>query len=112
MKNILSTDDENKMTLDDLCYKDLKVYLTKTKDNDSEDIKHQKNNTNEKRNFEGKIIKNTFRANENFDTWLITGKQNSGKTTFINCLTSYIIGVKFEENYRYTFDKKKGLQNL
>ena len=42
MKNILSTDDENKMSLDDLCYKDLKIYLTETKENDLEDIKHKK----------------------------------------------------------------------
>ena len=42
MKNILSIDGENKMTLDDLCYKDLKVYLTETKENDLEDIKPKK----------------------------------------------------------------------
>ena len=34
-------------------------------------------------------------------------KQKSGKTTFINCLNNYIIGVKFEDNYRYTIDKQK-----
>ena len=106
-KNILSTDDENKMTLDDLCYKELKVYLTKIKENDLEDIKPQKNNINENRNLEEKIIRNTLRTNENFDTWLIIGKQNSGKTTFINCLNNYIIGVKFEDNYRYKIDKQK-----
>ena len=42
MKNILSTDDESEMSLDDLCHKDLKVYLTETKENDLEDIKPKK----------------------------------------------------------------------
>ena len=42
MKNILSTDDESEMSLVDLCHKDLKVYLTETKENDLEDIKPKK----------------------------------------------------------------------
>lgn len=44
---------------------------------------------------------------ENFDTWLILGKQKSGKTTFINCLFNYIIGIKFEDNYRYSIEEQK-----
>ena len=104
---ILSFDDENTMTLDELCYKELKVYFTRTKGGEIEEINMQKNYVNENRDLEEKISKNIFKTNENFDTWLIIGKQKSGKTTFINCLFNYIIGIKFEDNYRYSIEEQK-----
>ena len=57
--------------------------------------------------MEEKISKNNFRANENFDTRLILGKQKSGKTNFINYLFNYIIGIKFTDNYRYSIEGQK-----
>ena len=79
------------MTLDELCYKELKVYFIRTKGGEIEEINMQKNYVNENRDLEEKISKNIFKTNENFDTWLIIGKQKSGKTTFINCLFNYHI---------------------
>ncbi len=67
------------MTLDKLCYKELKIFFTRTKENDIEETNKPKNYVNENRNLEEKISKNIFRTNENFDTWLILGKQKSGK---------------------------------
>ena len=67
------------MTLDELCYKELKIFFTKKKENDIEETNKPKNYVNENRNLEEKISKNIFRTKENFDTWLILGKQKSGK---------------------------------
>jgi polynucleotide 5'-kinase involved in rRNA processing len=97
----LSEDEEKQMTLDELCYKELKVFFIKVKD-DNNNIKSSINNLYSNRNLKTKNYQNTsFDTHERFDTWIIIGKEKSGKTTFINCLCNYINEIKFEDNFRY-----------
>ena len=102
-------DDENKMTLDELCYKNLKVFFIRIKENNGDFGEIQKESLNENKNsiIEKKIFKNIFKNNENFDNWIIFGKERSGKTTFINCLLNYINGIKYEDNFRYIIQGQK-----
>jgi len=101
----LSENEEKLMTLDELCYKELKVFFVKIKDNTNVNINLY---TNNKKFLETKAYQNTsFKINERFDTWIIIGKEKSGKTTFINCLCNYINGIKFEYNFRYLIEAKK-----
>ena len=102
-------DDENKMTLDELCYKNLKVFFIRTKENNGDIGEIQKESLNENKTtiIEKKIFKNIFKNKENFDNWIIFGKERSGKTTFINCLLNYINGIKYEDNFRYIMQGQK-----
>ena len=106
--NILPLNDENKMTLDELCYKELKVYFLRTKENNSDNnVKLSLKNFNGSFNFNKKSYKNIFSQNEIFDNWIIIGKEKSGKTTFINYLLNYLKGVNFEDEFRYSVEGQK-----
>ena len=106
--NILPLNDENKMTLDELCYKELKVFFIRTKDNNSDNNpKLLLKNFNGNFNLNKESYKNIFSLNEIFDNWIIIGKEKSGKTTFINCLLNYLKGVKFEDEFRYSIEGQK-----
>ena len=104
----LSEDEEKIMTLDELCYKELKVFFAKIKD-DNDNLKSSINKLNFSQTFlETKSYpKISFRSNEMPDILIIIGKEKSGKTTFINCLCNYINGIKFEDNFRYLIEAKK-----
>ena len=106
---ILSTDQENQITLDELCYKEPKCLLIKVEENksDNNELSIKNINLNNNFNLEKKVIKNTFRANEDYDVWIILGKEKSGKTTFIDCLFNYLSDVKIENKYRYSIESIK-----
>ena len=102
----LSEDEEKQMTLDELCYKELKVFFIKVT-NDNNNINSSINNLYSNRNLKTKNYQNTsFDTHERFDTWIIIGKEKSGKTTFINCLCNYINEIKFEDDFRYLIKAK------
>lgn len=103
---ILCTDQENRITLDELCYKELKYFLVKVKENKSDNNELSTKNININNNFnsEKKVIKNSFRANDDYDVWIIVGKEKSGKTTFLDCLFNYLSDVKKENKYRYSIE--------
>ena len=100
-KKLLPIEEENKMTLDELCYKELKVFFYKGK-NDS-DINIEKFN-----NFklEKKIYNFSFKKDDDYETWIILGFEKNGKTTFINCLLNYCKEINFEDKFRYLFEEK------
>lgn len=103
---ILPIEEENKMTLDDLCYKELKVFIIKTQEENNSQI--LKNNYKNKHvHLDKKILINNFKKNDIFDTWILIGKEKSGKTRFINCLANHLLGVKFEDNFRYVIEGQK-----
>lgn len=108
---ILPIEEESKMTLNELCYKELKVFYVRIKEESNcEDIKIKINNSqkNNSGNLEKKKYPNlVIRSNDNCDNWIIFGKEKSGKTTFINCLCNYLNDVKFENNFRYSLEAKK-----
>ena len=52
------------------------------------------------------IYKEFFKDNDNYETWILLGKEKSGKTTFINCLLNFCLYVKFEDKYRYIIKEK------
>lgn len=99
--NPLTIEEENNITLDELCYKELKVSFFKVKEDNIiySNIIQKSNNII----FEQCIYKNkeTFKNNENFETWILLGKGKSGKTTFINCLVNYCLDVKYDDKFRY-----------
>ena len=98
--NPLSKEQENKMTLDKLCYKELKVFFVNLKDNKKSTLnKIQK--PNNLRLEEKEYTNNSFGEKDNFETWLLLGQEKSGKTTFINCLLNYCLNIKFEDKFRY-----------
>ena len=97
--NSLSKDQENKMTLDELCYKELKVFFVSLKDNKNSILNKDQKPIN--LIFEIKEYINSFEKTDNFETWLILGQEKSGKTTFINCLLNYCLEIKFEDKFRY-----------
>ena len=111
MKGFLSPDEENVITLDELCYKELKVYFVKLKnDLEQNNIKtsytkeiHNYNLILETKSYPHKI----FRNHEKYDIWIFIGKEKSGKTTFINCLCNYMNKIKYEDNFRYSIEAKK-----
>ena len=100
--NPLTIEEENDMTLDELCYKELKVSFIKIKENNNNSINIQNiNNILDKRTY-----KDNFKSNDYYETWILLGKEKSGKTTFINCLVNYCLGVKFEDKFRYIIKEK------
>ena len=106
--HLLPFEEESRMTLDELCYKELKVFFFKVKDNDNEDIITSIKNPQKANNIVIKKYPNiSIKNNENFDTWILIGKEKSGKTTFINCLCNYLNEVKFEDNFRYSIEVKR-----
>ncbi len=99
--NLLSIEEENKMTLDELCYKELKILFMKVKNNNNH-IQKLKNLKLEKQTYNF-----SFKENDKYETWIILGLEKSGKTTFINCLLNYCLNIKFEDKNRYFFKEKK-----
>ena len=109
----LTSAEENQISLDELCYKELKVYFVKSKDEDDNNKNNLKISLNnhslnpnfilETKNYPHRI----FRSNEDYNTWIIMGKERSGKTTFINCLCNYLNEIKFEDNFRYSIEERK-----
>ena len=99
----LTIEEENSMTLDELCYKELKVSFFKIKDNDENITLLNNNKRFRNRNIilEKRFYKDSFNSNDNFETWVLLGKEKNGKTTFINCLLNYCLGVKFDDKFRY-----------
>lgn len=95
----LELEEENNITLDEYCYKELKVSFFNVKNNDFTNNVQKLNNII----LEKKIYNNTFKNNDNFETWIFLGKEKGGKTTFINCLVNYCLGVRFEDKFRYIF---------
>lgn len=95
----LTIEEENNMTLDELCYKELKVSFFKLKDNDNIPLNNSSINNNTI--LEKKIYIDLFRHYDKYDIWILLGKEKSGKTTFINCLLNYCLGVKYEDKFRY-----------
>ena len=106
---LLPIDEENKMILDELCYKESKAFLVKInkKDIDKGTI-NLKNYSNiidlKKKKYK---TKKPFTNNDNIDNWIILGKEKSGKTSFINCILNYLNGIKFEDNFRYYIEGQK-----
>ena len=103
--NPLSTEEENKITLDELCYKELKVLFMKVKNNNDpipNKIQKLKNLTLEKKTYNF-----SFKENDKYETWIILGLEKNGKTTFINCLLNYCLNIKFEDKIRHLFKEKK-----
>lgn len=100
----LTNEEENNMTLDELCYKEFKVFFVKIKDNNN-DISTNIQNCNNII-LDKNIYKECFRDNDNYETWILLGKEKSGKTTFINCLLNFCLDVKFEDKYRYIIKEK------
>ena len=108
--NLLPFEEESRMTLDELCYKELKVFFIKVKDNDNDNeyITTAIKNLQKSNNIVIRKYPNNSNINiDNFDTWILIGKEKSGKTTFINCLCNYSNEVKFEDNFRYSIEVKR-----
>ena len=107
---IVPIEEEDNMTLNDLCYKELKVFLIKVKEENNDEMPKNSNSIksfSQDKKLDKKILSNNFKENSIFDIWIIMGKEKSGKTHFINCLVNYLLGVKFEDNYRYKIEGKK-----
>lgn len=106
-EKILSDDEENKMTLDEYCDKEFKIFFIKLKGNFDDDTKLSTISIKKNTKIDTKIYKKVFDNNEYFEHWIIFGKEKSGKTTFINCLFNYLMKVKYEDNFRYSIEAQK-----
>ena len=104
---LLSIDEENKMTLDELCYKESNAFLIKIKEEDINRGTINLKNFNNIISLEKKKYKNSFTNKDTFDNWIIFGKEKSGKTSFINCILNYLNRIKFEDNFRYFIEGQK-----
>ena len=103
---LLSSEEESKMILDELCYKESKIFLVKLKEKDKGTL-NLKNFNNIIILEKKKYINNSFTQRDIFDNWIIFGKEKSGKTSFINCILNYLNDIKFEDSFRYFIEGKK-----
>ena len=104
---IISQEEEKKITLDELCYKELKIYFVKANNTGNEEILKNLSKSKEQLALEKRIYSESFK-NGNFENWILIGMEKSGKTTFINYLLNYCLGLKMEDNFRYIIkDNKK-----
>ena len=60
--------------------------------------------------YEGQIF--DFNDEAESKTIIVLGQTGSGKTTLLNSLANYILGVKFEDDFRYVIIDEKNVQGL
>ena len=111
----ISLENENEWTLKDYCEKDNKIYLKTDKSKVEQEKKEEEQNIKntpiegafcvEKKNgleiYKYPKIKFTEEEKLNCKTIMVVGQTGSGKTTLLNSFLNYLMGIKYEDKFRY-----------
>ena len=108
-------ENENEWTLKDYCEKDNKIYLKTVKSKVEQEKKEEEQDTkntpiegaicvekiNDLEIYQYPKIKFTEEEKLNCKTIMVVGQTGSGKTTLLNSFLNYLMGIKYEDKFRY-----------